>query len=171
MEYLQNFVTGALAGLTVDFILYPIDFINTNTQLKQELRIFSLFEAKKLYSGIIPTLLGTIPYSACFYGFYELTKNILKSRNENINKSALYLISTCVAECMSSIVRLPFEIVKQRMQVCPNNTISCTINNVLQTQNLGTFLLKTYLILVLRDIPFDCIQYGLWETFKDLSKS
>uniref|UniRef100_A0A8C9H3V4 Mitochondrial S-adenosylmethionine carrier protein n=1 Tax=Piliocolobus tephrosceles TaxID=591936 RepID=A0A8C9H3V4_9PRIM len=119
----------------------------------------------------MPTLLGNVPSNAFFYCFYQLTKSVLNSYNENINKGVSYLISTSVAECVACIVRLPFEMVKQHMQVFPSNTMSSAINNILKTQNLSTFLLKNYLVLILRDIPFDCIQYFLWDTFKDFSKA
>ncbi|WBY61212.1 S-adenosylmethionine mitochondrial carrier protein [Plasmodium yoelii yoelii] len=165
MEHLKNLITGALAGVVVDAILYPIDNIKTNIQAKNQL--YSIFEAKKLYNGIIPTLIGTIPASAFFYCFYEMSKKYISENNPNISKSALYIASTSIAELTACIVRLPFEIIKQKMQVSSEASVKNIINGVLKMQGAQSFLLRSYLVIIIREIPFDCIQYFIWETLKE----
>ncbi|GAW83781.1 mitochondrial carrier protein [Plasmodium gonderi] len=167
MEHLSNLVTGALAGIAVDTVLYPIDSIKTNIQAKKSL---SVYDIKKLYTGILPTLVGTVPASAFFYCFYELSKKLLTEKNENISKTSLYLISTSVAEITAGAVRFPFEIVKQNMQVSGTSSLINTINQITKREGLLSFLGKSYFVLILREIPFDCIQYFLWETFKEKAK-
>ncbi|CAA9991204.1 mitochondrial carrier protein, putative [Plasmodium knowlesi strain H] len=167
MEHFHNFVTGALSGVTVDAVLYPIDSIKTNAQAKKS---FSFSDIKKLYSGILPTLVGTVPASAFFYCFYELSKKLLTENRENISKTNLYLISTSVAEITACTVRVPFEIVKQRMQVSGNTSVLRTIYEVTQREGLMSFLGKSYFVMIVREIPFDCIQYFLWETLKEKAK-
>ncbi|CAD2105672.1 mitochondrial carrier protein, putative [Plasmodium vinckei lentum] len=172
MEHLKNLITGALAGVVVDAILYPIDNIKTNIQAKNQL--YSIFEAKKLYNGIIPTLIGTIPASAFFYCFYEMSKKLISGNKEkkdknnpSISKSALYIASTSIAELTASIVRLPFEIIKQKMQVSSEASVKNIVNDVLRMQGAQSFLLRSYLVIIIREIPFDCIQYFIWETLKE----
>ncbi|VEV59327.1 mitochondrial carrier protein, putative [Plasmodium vinckei vinckei] len=165
MEHLKNLITGALAGIVVDAILYPVDNLKTNIQAKNQ--VYSIFEARKLYNGIIPTLIGTIPASAFFYCFYEMSKKLISENNPGISKSALYIASTSIAELTASIVRLPFEIIKQKMQVSSEASVKNIINDVLRMQGVQSFLLRSYLVIIIRDIPFECIQYFIWETLKE----
>ncbi|CRH02833.1 mitochondrial carrier protein, putative [Plasmodium relictum] len=167
MDHLKNLIAGALSGVVVDSVLFPIDNLKTKAQVKNS---FSIFETKKLYSGILPTLIGTVPASAFFYCFYELSKKLLTEYNEHINKSHLYLISTSAAEITSCIVRLPFEVVKQKMQISSNNSMMNIIYDISKKEGLGKYLFKSYLIMIVREIPFDCIQFFLWETFKEKAK-
>ncbi|CAG9472483.1 mitochondrial carrier protein, putative [Plasmodium vivax] len=167
MEHFHNLVTGALSGVAVDAVLYPIDSLKTNMQAKKAL---SFSDIKKMYSGIFPTLVGTIPASAFFYCFYELSKKLLKEKRENISKTNLYLISTSMAEVAASVVRMPFEIVKQKMQVSGSSSVINTIYEITQREGLLSFLGKSYFVIIVREIPFDCIQYFLWETLKEKAK-
>ncbi|SCP03688.1 mitochondrial carrier protein, putative [Plasmodium malariae] len=166
-QHLHNLITGAISGVIVDMVLYPIDNLKTKVQAKLP---FTIFETKNLYNGILPTLIGTAPASAFFYCFYELSKKLLTEKNENISKSKLYLISTTIAEIASCAVRLPFEIVKQKMQISTNRSMINTIYDISKTEGLFKFLFKSYLIMIVREIPFDYIQYFLWETFKEKAK-
>ncbi|ETW55816.1 hypothetical protein PFUGPA_02151 [Plasmodium falciparum Palo Alto/Uganda] len=102
MEHLKNLITGAISGAIVDAVLFPIDYIKTNIQTNNS---FSIYDPRKLYNGILPTLIGTVPASAFFYCFYELSKKLLTDYNANINKSSLYLISTSIAEITACIIR------------------------------------------------------------------
>ncbi|CRG97043.1 mitochondrial carrier protein, putative [Plasmodium gallinaceum] len=167
MEHLKNLIIGALSGVVVDSVLFPIDNLKTRAQAQ---KCFSIFETYKLYNGILPTLLGTVPASAFFYCFYEMSKKLLTEYNPNISKSHLYLISTSVAEIASCSVRLPFEIVKQRMQISDNSSLINTIYDISKKEGLYKYLLKSYLIMIVREIPFDFIQFFLWETFKEVAK-
>ncbi|SOV17058.1 mitochondrial carrier protein, putative [Plasmodium sp. gorilla clade G2] len=167
MEHLKNLITGAISGAIVDAVLFPIDYIKTNIQTNNS---FSIYDTRKIYNGILPTLIGTVPASAFFYCFYELSKKVLTDYNANINKSYLYLISTSIAEVTACIIRLPFEILKQNMQVSGNISMLKAIYNISNKNDLPKYLFNSYLIMVAREIPFDCIQYFLWESLKEKGK-
>ncbi|ETW17400.1 hypothetical protein PFFCH_00624 [Plasmodium falciparum FCH/4] len=83
MEHLKNLITGAISGAIVDAVLFPIDYIKTNIQTNNS---FSIYDPRKLYNGILPTLIGTVPASAFFYCFYELSKKLLTETIKDISK-------------------------------------------------------------------------------------
>ncbi|GJU61535.1 S-adenosylmethionine carrier 1, chloroplastic/mitochondrial-like protein isoform X2 [Tanacetum coccineum] len=74
---------------------------------------------KGLYSGFAGNLAGVLPYvtaSAIFIGVYEPKKQkLLKSWPENFNALA-HLTAGSVGGAASSIIRVPTEVVTQRMQ-------------------------------------------------------
>ncbi|GKC85298.1 S-adenosylmethionine carrier 1, chloroplastic/mitochondrial-like protein isoform X2, partial [Tanacetum coccineum] len=74
---------------------------------------------KGLYSGFAGNLVGVLPYviaSAIFIGVYEPKKQkLLKSWPENINALA-HLTACSIGGAASSIIRVPTEVVTQRMQ-------------------------------------------------------
>lgn len=62
-------------------------------------------------------------------------------------------------------MRVPTEVVKQRMQTKQFNTASSAVSNVIRTEGvLGLY--RGFLSTVAREIPFTCIQFPLYEYFK-----
>lgn len=106
-------VAGAAAGVVVESALYPIDTIKTRLQA---VRDGGKIVWRGLYSGLAGNLAGVFPASALFVGVYELTKQILeKSFPDNLSALA-QLMAGAVGGAASSIVRVPTEVIKQRMQ-------------------------------------------------------
>ncbi|ETW35222.1 hypothetical protein PFTANZ_04061 [Plasmodium falciparum Tanzania (2000708)] len=56
------------------------------------------------------------------------------------------------------------------MQVSGNISTLKAIYNISKKNDLPIYLLNSYLIMVAREIPFDCIQYFLWESLKEKGK-
>ena len=57
-DNLVNLLAGALAGLTVDTCMHPLDTIKTFQQNMHHTRITSL---RQLYSGLSAILIGSAP--------------------------------------------------------------------------------------------------------------
>lgn len=101
----------------------------------------------------------------------KIKSTIRKNNEKNISHNYVYLISTLAAEVTSCFVRLPFEIVKQRMQVdTTNNSMMNFVSEVTGDNNLKSFLFRSYVITLLREIPFNCIEFFLWENFQKSAK-
>lgn len=62
-------------------------------------------------------------------------------------------------------VRVPTEVIKQRMQIKQYNTTISAVSSVLRTEGLLGFY-RGFLPTVAREIPFTCIQFPLYEYFK-----
>ncbi|KAI8638783.1 mitochondrial carrier domain-containing protein [Parasitella parasitica] len=72
--------------------------------------------------------------------------------------------ATC-GEISACTVRVPTEVIKQRMQINQFNTTMSAVSSVLKTEGL-LGLYRGFLPTVAREIPFTCIQFPLYEFFK-----
>ena len=100
--------------------LYPIDTIKTRLQATiSGGGVRALLQSgggKALYAGLWGNLAGVVPASAIFMGIYEPVKQHIARRvPENRNYLAA-LGGGALAGLAASIVRVPTEVVKQRLQ-------------------------------------------------------
>lgn len=100
--------------------LYPIDTIKTRLQASMSgggvRALLSSGGGKALYAGIWGNLVGVVPASAIFMGVYEpVKKHIAASVPENRNYLAA-LGGGALAGFAASFVRVPTEVIKQRLQ-------------------------------------------------------
>jgi solute carrier family 25 S-adenosylmethionine transporter 26 len=75
------------------------------------------------------------------------------------------MIGAIVGEASQVLVRNPFELVKQNMQLGKYKTVKEAISDIKQTKGI-TGLYRGYFVTVLREIPFGLIQYPLYEYCK-----
>jgi len=121
--------SGALAGLSVDLVLFPLDTIKTRMQSAQGLRGAGGFG--KLFAGVASAAAGSAPTAALFFLTYESTKALLSrpaSRDapgagtlSAANLSApvsplVHCTAASAAEVVACLVRVPTENVKQKVQ-------------------------------------------------------
>lgn len=78
------------------------------------------------------------------------------------------MLSASIAESFSSAVRVPFEIVKQQMQAGMHTTPSNAVKKIVSIHGISGLWMGMSTT-VARDIPFDCIQFSLWEEMKSMS--
>lgn len=75
------------------------------------------------------------------------------------------MIAAIVGEASQVLVRNPFELVKQNMQLGKYKSVKEAILDIYKTKGI-TGLYRGYLVTVLREIPFGLIQYPLYEYCK-----
>ncbi|KAL6572251.1 putative S-adenosylmethionine carrier 2, chloroplastic [Orobanche minor] len=158
----ESAVAGASAGAVVETVLYPIDTIKTRLQA---VRGGGGIILKGLYSGLAGNLVGVIPASAIFIGVYEPTKQkLLKILPENFSAIA-HLAAGAVGGAASSIVRVPTEVIKQRIQTGQFVSAPEAVRRIVAKEGFrglyagfGSFLL--------RDLPFDAIQFCIYEQLR-----
>ncbi|KAL6509841.1 putative S-adenosylmethionine carrier 2, chloroplastic [Orobanche gracilis] len=158
----ESAVAGASAGAVVESVLYPIDTIKTRLQAVHGGGGIIL---KGLYSGLAGNLVVVIPASAIFIGVYEPTKQkLLKILPENLSAVA-HLAAGAVGGAASSIVRVPTEVIKQRIQTGQFVSAHQAVRHIVAKEGFrglyagfGSFLL--------RDLPFDAIQFSIYEQLR-----
>ncbi|CAB4299347.1 unnamed protein product [Prunus armeniaca] len=112
----EGVIAGGTAGVVVEAALYPIDTIKTRLQAEVAARGGGKIVLKGLYSGLAGNLAGVLPASAIFVGVYEPTKQkLLKMFPENLSALA-HFTAGAFGGVAASLVRVPTEVVKQRMQ-------------------------------------------------------
>ncbi|KAL7176117.1 hypothetical protein ACSBR2_029644 [Camellia fascicularis] len=158
----EGAIAGGAAGVVVETALYPIDTIKTRLQA---VRGGGKIILKGLYSGLAGNLAGVLPASAIFVGVYEPTKQkLLKSFPENLSALA-HLTAGAVGGAASSIVRVPTEVVKQRMQTGQFASAPDAIRLIVAKEGFKG-LYAGYGSFLLRDLPFDAIQFCLYEQLR-----
>ncbi len=153
-------VSGAIAGLGVDLTLYPLDTLKTRLQSKEGFRSSGGFH--RLWAGIGAVAVGSAPGAAMFFVTYEASKKQLKPVFKH--DASTQMMSASFGELAACLVRVPVEVVKQRMQVSHQRGMSI-VRAVLQTEGFqGMF--RGYSTTVMREVPFSFIQMPLWEYLK-----
>jgi solute carrier family 25 S-adenosylmethionine transporter 26 len=150
-----------MAGLSVDTLLFPLDTIKTRLQSKQGFRASGGF--KGIYNGISSAALGSTPSAAAFFVVYEYVKQKYPS------SAATHMLAASTGEIAACFIRVPTEVIKQRMQANYYTHFSQAVTHILQTDGVFKGLYRGYFMTLFRDIPFTCIQFPLWEFLKSLN--
>lgn len=160
-------LAGAVAGFTVDAVLFPLDTLKTRLQMSAESASRkALF--KGIYNGFAPAVAASAPAAAAFFGTYDYVKRVLaaSSKDESGKWAPLqHMAAAAAGDVASSTVRVPFEVVKQRLQSGLNKSSAEAIKHIFAKQGVPGFF-AGYGSLVLRELPFDAIQFPLYEFLK-----
>ncbi|KAH9757746.1 S-adenosylmethionine carrier 1 [Citrus sinensis] len=152
-------IAGGTAGVFVEAALYPIDTIKTRLQAAHGGGKINL---KGLYSGLVGNLAGAFPASAIFLGIYEPVKQkLLETFPENLSAFA-HLTAGAVGGAASSLVRVPTEVIKQRIQTGQFTSAPDAVRLIVRREGLKG-LFAGYGSFLLRDLPFDAIQFCIYE--------
>ncbi|BAT94348.1 probable S-adenosylmethionine carrier 2, chloroplastic isoform X1 [Vigna umbellata] len=155
-------IAGGVAGVMVETALYPIDTIKTRLQVARDGGKIVL---KGLYSGLSGNLVGVLPASAIFIGVYEPTKQqLLQSLPENLSAVA-HFAAGAIGGIASSIVRVPTEVVKQRMQIGQFRSAPDAVRLIVSNEGFKG-LYAGYGSFLLRDLPFDAIELCIYEQLR-----
>ncbi|KAL7116531.1 hypothetical protein ACP275_03G010300 [Erythranthe tilingii] len=160
----ESAVAGAAAGTLVETVLYPIDTIKTRLQA---VRGGGEIILKGLYSGLAGNLVGVIPKSCS--KFRKKIKNYLPQKLLNLfpeNLSAVaHLAAGALGGAASSIVRVPTEVIKQRIQIGQFVSAPDAVRLIVAKEGFRG-LYAGYGSFLLRDLPFDAIQFCIYEQLR-----
>ncbi|KAI3451061.1 hypothetical protein Pfo_007726 [Paulownia fortunei] len=158
----EGVIAGGTAGVVVETALYPIDTIKTRLQAAHGGGKIIL---KGLYSGLAGNLAGVLPASAVFVGVYEPAKQILlRSFPENLSAVA-HLTAGALGGLAASCIRVPTEVVKQRMQTGQFASAPDAVRLIVSKEGFKG-LYAGYGSFLLRDLPFDAIQFCIYEQLR-----
>ncbi|CEG69395.1 hypothetical protein RMATCC62417_05480 [Rhizopus microsporus] len=157
----QAMLAGACAGTAVDTVLFPLDTIKTRLQSQHGFIASGGFRG--IYSGLLSAVIGSAPNASLFFVTYEATKRVLSTTLDHAPLT--HMIAASCGETIACTVRVPTEVIKQRMQTKQFTSTSAAVSHVLRTEGiLGMY--RGFLSTVAREIPFTCIQFPLYEYFK-----
>ncbi|KAG8085363.1 hypothetical protein GUJ93_ZPchr0010g11197 [Zizania palustris] len=162
MSFAEGVIAGGTAGVVVETALYPIDTIKTRLQAA---RGGSQIQWKGLYSGLAGNLAGVLPASAVFVGIYEPTKRkLLETFPENLSAVA-HFTAGAIGGIAASLIRVPTEVVKQRMQTGQFRSAPDAVRLIVGKEGFKG-LYAGYGSFLLRDLPFDAIQFCIYEQLR-----
>lgn len=154
---------GAVAGTVTDIALYPLDTLKTRLQSPEGFIKAGGFRGT--YKGLGAAAIGSAPGAALFFATYEMSKRRLQQ--ETLPLPATHMLSAAAGETMACLVRVPTEVVKQRMQagVAGYASVTSAVSSVLRQQGIGGFY-AGFGITLMRELPFAFIQFPLYEALK-----
>jgi len=155
-------LAGGVAGTSVDVALYPIDTVKTRLQSVEGFWKSGGFRG--IYRGLSAATIGSAPGAALFFSAYETTKPITRSV---IGDSWLsHSAAASVGEVCACSIRVPVEVVKQRMQAGQYKTLPEGLKAIYNGPRGPAAFYDGFAITVVREIPFSFIQFPLYEKFK-----
>lgn len=144
---IESFVAGAAAGLSVDLLTYPLDTIKTRLQSNHH----NTLHPRRLYNGVGAMLTGSVPSAALFFACFDTLTPVVGA-----------IPAAVVGETVSCAVRVPVEVVKQRLQVGPNTSGYALMREIYRRDGVKGFYVGGRATLM-RDLPFAVIQYPLYN--------
>ncbi|KAK6908480.1 hypothetical protein I203_102482 [Kwoniella mangroviensis CBS 8507] len=162
-------VSGAISGLAVDFMFFPLDTIKTRIQSSAGFWQSGGF--KGVYRGVGSVGMGSAPGAAAFFVTYETLKQRLPQyqlfkQNESLN----HMVSASGAEYISCLIRVPTEVVKSRTQTGAYGQGKSSIHSAISTMKFEGIrgFYRGFGITIARELPFTSIQFPLYESLKSL---
>ncbi|KAL4809661.1 mitochondrial carrier [Aspergillus unguis] len=131
---LDIWLSGAIAVVTVDFLVYPFDTLKTRIQSPAYSTVYKDAATNKikknvlfrgLYQGVVSVVASTIPASGAFFTTYESVKSALNKTKSSSSSSilqsipnpAINAVASCAGESVSCLLLTPAEVIKQNAQV------------------------------------------------------
>lgn len=147
---------GAAAGMVVEAMLFPLDTLKTRLQagLGSLRALRAVGGTRGIYRGVGLSSAGTVPASAIFFGTYES----MKDRCGNV------LVASVAGEVVACSIRVPVDLMKQRMQTGLVSSFGDALRQLGTTQ--VSTILTSFRISVLRDAAHSGLQYPLYEYLK-----
>ena len=164
-SFVTGLLSGAVAGTTVDLILFPLDTVKTRLQATAGAKL-SLKTFQGIFNGVAPAIAASAPCAATFFGAYDSFKRILKEKLPENCDTLAHAGAAAGADLVQSVVRVPFEVVKQRVQAGVDATGRAAFASVMKTQG-PRGLYRGWGALAMRDLPFDIIEFPLYEWLKN----
>lgn len=185
-------LAGGTGGSCGDMLMHSLDTVKTRQQgdpsfppkyTSMGSSYATIFRQegffRGLYGGVTPAFLGSFPGTVIFFGVYEFTKRHML--DFGINANIAYLSGGFFADLAASIVYVPSEVLKTRMQLQGryNNPHFYSGYNYRGTtdafrtivrQEGYSALFHGYKATIFRDLPFSALQFAFYEQEQALAK-
>ncbi|KIW14135.1 hypothetical protein PV08_06916 [Exophiala spinifera] len=183
--YLHSMLAGGIGGTSGDILMHSLDTVKTRQQgdphfppkysslSDSYVKIFRQEGVRRgLYGGFTAAMLGSFPGTVMFFGSYEYCKRHMLDRG--MNPSLAYLASGFLADFAASIVYVPSEVLKTRLQLQGryNNPFFHSGYNYKSTWDAAKTIARTegfgalysgYKATIVRDLPFSALQFAFYE--------
>lgn len=185
-----NFVAGAIALSTAFAVMHPLDTLKTKMQaavnsnaasgaaqeqsLMAAIRqsVLSASTMRSLLSGAFASVAGAAPQGGMRFSTYELTKVELEQRGILTAQQPLLLsaISAACGDIVSSVVKVPREVLTQRLQTgqYKSGRMSDACSHIYRSEGVRGFY-RGYASTQCRDVPFMILLFSCYENAKALT--
>lgn len=169
------FLCGLFATAMGDFIMHPVDTIKVTQQgaavasgiFKTAQAIFSKGGVLGFYPGVIPYCTADGLSGAIKFAAFELSKIFVEARVPLAYHPLTQFVCAAGAMLACSVVLVPGEVIKTRLQTGMVSSVVQGITQTLQQDGIGG-LFAGYYATMLRDVPYTMLELGLYENIKTL---
>lgn len=169
-QWTEDCASGVVASLATKLVLQPFDTAKTVMQAAEGARyrtlgdcVVRLAQAKgvgSLYRGLPAAIAASAPSSAVFFATYESLK-----RHLGASSATHTLLAACGANLAASLLRVPPEVVKQRVQTGLHRHALDAVASIAREDGVRGFY-RGYGAQLVRDIPYAMAQFGTYEALK-----
>jgi len=173
---LKNGLASGLAAAVVKAILQPFDTIKTVQQAKQALKIGPFAAGAQiikergiggLWSGIGVTVIGSSPSVAVYFGVYSSCKSRFSPLFPQSLQLVAVALSAMVGNTLASVLRVPYEVIKQRIQAGQFSSTIDAVRHSWKTEGIvGLFGGGKLSSQILRDVPYAIVTLVSYEIFQ-----
>ncbi|XP_004235852.1 calcium-dependent mitochondrial ATP-magnesium/phosphate carrier protein 2-like [Solanum lycopersicum] len=180
-----RFVAGGMAGAVAQTAIYPMDLVKTRLQThaseggkvpnlgKLSKDIWIQEGPRAFYKGLIPSLLGIIPYSGIDLAVYETLKDLSRTYILQDREPGALVQLGCgtISGALGATCVYPLQVIRTRMQAQPTNTeaaysgMSDVFRRTLQHEGPRGFY-KGLFPNLLKVVPAASITYIVYEYMK-----
>jgi solute carrier family 25 S-adenosylmethionine transporter 26 len=166
--FIVSLLSGGVAGLVCDVSLYPLDTIKTRLQSPQGFLKSGGF--KGIYSGLSAAAVGSAPGAALFFSTYETVNHYVLENHKDVPMPVSHMFAASCGEVMACLIRVPTEVLKQRMQAGMYKTFGSSLSSVLATEGfMGLY--RGFGITIFREVPFSLLQFPMYEKLKSIIRA
>lgn len=173
--FIVSLLSGAAAGTSTDLVFFPIDTLKTRLQAKGG--FFANGGYRGVYRGLGSAVVASAPSASLFFVSYDFMKSELKphfqrflpNASDQFTDTVVQMCSSTIGEISACMVRVPSEVIKQRTQTHSTHSSWQTFRVILKNENgegIRKNLYRGWSTTIMREIPFTCIQFPLYEFLK-----
>jgi solute carrier family 25 (mitochondrial S-adenosylmethionine transporter), member 26 len=161
---LVSLLAGGAAGLATDVSLFPLDTIKTRLQSSQGFLKAGGFRG--MYSGLSATAVGSAPNAALFFATYDsVNRYLIQNHSSDVPLPVSHMIAASCGEVMACLIRVPTEVVKQRLQAGNETKFRSAMYNCYHKEGIMGFY-RGFSITIFREVPFSLFQFPMYEYLK-----
>ncbi|KAF5177254.1 Calcium-binding mitochondrial carrier protein [Thalictrum thalictroides] len=167
---LKSALAGGLASALSTSLLHPVDTIKTRLQAStlsfpELVSKLPQIGVQGLYRGSIPAILGQFSSHGLRTGIFEASRLVLINFAPTLSAIQVQSISSFCSTVLGTAVRIPCEVLKQRLQAGIFDNVGEAIVGTLRQDGLKGFFRGTGATLC-REVPFYVAGMGLYAESK-----
>ncbi|KAM1477934.1 hypothetical protein ACFXTO_039714 [Malus domestica] len=180
---MREFLWGAVAGKFGEGMMHPVDTVKTRIQSQAILSasqkpksimhmvraVWAADGLRGFYRGIAPGVTGSLATGATYFGVIESTKKWIEESHPSLEGHwAHFIAGALVRDTLGSVVYVPCEVMKQRMQVQGR---MASWSSVVMKDNIAMKPgIQIYWSTLARDVPFAGLMVMFYKGLKDLTE-
>lgn len=118
-----------------------------------------------LYKGVVPGVTGIVPAAAVYMLVFQTLKSKLSARTTERWRNVAVASSAALGDVAASLVRVPCEVAKQRLQVGVYSNAGDALRSMLANGGIRSIYTGLGAQLA-RDVPFAAAEFVMYENLK-----